>query len=71
MWTAYASLFFVFLGLHDISQIFQKLQKSILSKLLFDATFRTFVKRAYQKTNFLISQPKHMLWILKRTVSMR
>ena len=34
MWTAYASLFFVFLGLHDISQIFQKLQKSISSKLL-------------------------------------
>ena len=21
--------------------------------------------------NFLISQPKHMLWVLKRTVSMR
>ena len=25
----------------------------------------------YQKINFLISQPKHRLWILKRTVSMR
>ena len=23
------------------------------------------------KTNFLISQPKHMLWVLKRTVPMR
>ena len=33
--------------------------------------FRTLVKSAYQKTNFLISQPKHMLWVLKRTVSMR
>ena len=22
-------------------------------------------------SNFLISQPKHMLWVLKRTVSMR
>ena len=26
---------------------------------------------AYQKNNFLIAQPKHMLWVLKRTFSMR
>ena len=26
---------------------------------------------AYQNINFLISEPKHMLWVLKRTVSMR
>ena len=32
---------------------------------------RSLVKSAYQKTNFLISQPKHMLWVLKRPVSMR
>ena len=32
---------------------------------------RTLVKSAYKKINFLISQPKHMLWVLKRTVSMR
>ena len=32
---------------------------------------RPLVKSAYQKNNFLISQPKHMLWVLKRTVSMR
>ena len=24
-----------------------------------------------QKNKFLISQPKHMLWVLKRTVSLR
>ena len=36
------------------------------SKLL-----RTLVKSAYQKNNFLISQPKHMLWVLQRTISMR
>ena len=29
------------------------------------------LKSVYQKNNFLISQPKHMLWVLKRTVSMR
>ena len=29
------------------------------------------VKSAYQKFNFLISKPKHMLWVLKRTLSMR
>ena len=28
-------------------------------------------KSVYQKVIFLISQPKHMLWVLKRTVSMR
>ena len=29
---------------------------------------RTLVKSAYQKNNFLISQPKHMLWVLKTYV---
>ena len=33
--------------------------------------FRPLVKSAYLKNDFLISQPKHMLWVLKRTVSMR
>ena len=28
-------------------------------------------KSAYWKTIFFISHPKHMLWVLKRTVSMR
>ena len=28
-------------------------------------------KSAYQKNTFLISQPKHVMWELKRTVSMR
>ena len=28
-------------------------------------------KSAYRKISFFISHPKHMLWILKRTVSMR
>ena len=27
------------------------------------------VKSVYQKINFLISQPKYMLWMLKRTIS--
>ena len=33
--------------------------------------YRPLVKSVYQKNNFLISQPKHILWVLKRTVSMR
>ena len=33
--------------------------------------FTTLFKSVYQKTNFLISQPKHMLWVLKRNISMR
>ena len=32
---------------------------------------RPLVKNAYQNINFLISQPKHTLWVLQRTVSMR
>ena len=32
---------------------------------------KTIVKSAQLKINFLISQPKHMLWVLKRNVSMR
>ena len=34
-------------------------------------TPRPFIKSAYQKNNFLISQQKHMLWVLRRTVSMK
>ena len=32
---------------------------------------RPLVKNAYKKNNFLISQPKHMLCVLKKNVSMR
>ena len=36
------------------------------------AVIGPLVKIAYQKKIiFLISKPKHMLWVLKRTVSMR
>ena len=35
------------------------------------AFFRPPDKSAYWKIIFLISHPKHMLWVLKRTVSMR
>ena len=33
--------------------------------------FRPPDKSVYLKIIFLITQPKHMLWVLKRTVSMR
>ena len=36
-----------------------------------DTGLYKLVKSAYQKINFLISQPKYMLWVLKKTVSMR
>ena len=38
--------------------------------LFHDKPSRPLVKSVYQNINFLISQPKHMLWVLKRTVSM-
>ena len=34
-------------------------------KKLQGAPSRTLVKSVYQKIKFLISQPKHMLWVLK------
>ena len=38
--------------------------------MVFDRVFRPVVKNVYQNINFLISQPKHMLWVLKRRVSL-
>ena len=35
------------------------------------ASIRDLVKSAYKVITYPISQPKHMLWVLKRTVSMR
>ena len=35
------------------------------------ACIRVLVMIAYQVNNCLISQPKHMLWVLKRTVTIR
>ena len=35
------------------------------------ACIRALVMTAYQVIKCLISRPKHMLWVLKRTVAMR
>ena len=42
--------------------------KSVYLKIIF---LISQPKSVYLKIIFLISQPKHMLWVLKRTVSMR
>ena len=42
-----------------------------LSSADFVQKHTTLVKSVKQKNKFLISQPKHMLWVLKRNVSMR
>ena len=39
--------------------------------LMFVVKSRHPEKSAYSNIVFFISQPKHMLWVLKRTVSMR
>ena len=49
---------------------FNVLTLSLLG-LTFVVCCRPLDMRVYQKINFLMSQPKHMLWLLKRTVSMR
>ena len=46
---------------HLLTEIFTLLSQSS----------RPLVKSAYQNNSFLISQRKHMLWVLKRTVSLR
>ena len=46
--------------------------RAICDELIFPALYYwplVKTKRVYQKIIFLISQPKHMLWVLKRTVS--
>ena len=52
-------------GFYCKSKCFDNLKNAV------DCLFRMLVKSAKQKFNFVISQPKHMLWVLKRTVSMR
>ena len=42
----------------------------LLNFFLVDAIYRPLVKSANQKNKVLISQPKHVLWVLKRTVSL-
>ena len=37
----------------------------------FSDTERSPDKNAYLLNNFLMSQPKHMLWVLKKSVSLR
>ena len=50
--------------------IVEKLEKTLIGIPIL-SWFRPLVKSAYQTINFLISQPKHLLWVLKRTISMR
>ena len=54
------------LGICDLPEALQ-----LAYSCIDDGADRPLVKNAFQKNNFLISQPKYMLWVLKRTVSMR
>ena len=47
-------------------QLFNALLADLVSTV-----FRPLDKSTYLKDIFVNSQPKHMLWVLKRTVSMR
>ena len=67
--------------IHDIKRLFVLNENYSFSTVivLFNAQINglhlgvtsPLVKSVYQKIIFLICQPKHMLWVLKRTVSMR
>ena len=50
---------------------FEKKNQQITKEHAKLLSIRPLVKRVYQKYDFLVSQPKHMLWVLKRTISMR
>ena len=49
----------------------RKVKERCILLILSMVMSRPLVKSAYPKNSFLISQQKHMLWVLKRTVSMR
>ena len=53
---------------HAISTLKVHHKKSVYKK---NKIPRPLVMSVYQKIFFLISQPKHMLWVLKRTVTIR
>ena len=46
-------------------------RQSVRLASLVDTFSQALVESAYQKINFIISRTQHMLWALKRTVSMR
>ena len=48
-----------------------KLQKTDSLKELSEKKTQAFCLECVPENNFLVSQPKHMLWVLKSTVSMR
>ena len=52
-------------------QLREQFDLGIVCNVGHQSTYRTLDKSVFRKTIFLISQPKHMLWALKRTVSMR
>ena len=54
-----------------LAQMSQKLTMMMIFQRCNSATASPLVKSVYQKIIFLIYQPKHMLWVLKRTVSTR
>ena len=61
----------------SLDRCFETRQKKVFETLehlrfsnVFNFEDRPLVKIAYQTINFPISQPKHMLWVLKRNVSM-
>ena len=46
-------------------------ESSIRIKIVFVSVFWVLDTSAYWRTIFFISHPKHMMWVLKRTVSKR
>ena len=60
-------------GVDDESAKFEKHKKRQVGMVeeFYLPLYRAPDKSAYWKTIFFISHPKHMLWVLKRNVSMR
>ena len=56
---------------HEKKALATKMTSKCQDNIVHLNMFRSFVKSAYQEIKNLVSQPKHMLWVLKRTVSVR
>ena len=55
---------------HSTTEPLRGLPSRTVEQAMYPYNFRPLAKSMYQKIIFLISHPKHILWVLKRAVSM-
>ena len=59
-------------GFVELKRHFFNTHNIVINDHIYDSNiYQALISVGYSKVIFLFSQPKHMLWVLKRTVSMR